>query len=282
MTIKNYLKYLTSKLTALYSFTEANSIANMLIIKKLQLNKIDLVLNSDNEISENNFQNLLKSELRLLDAEPIQYILGECFFYGLKYFVDKNVLIPRQDTEILVDFIIKKHKNNQNLKILDICSGSGCISISLQKNLPMAMVAAIEISENAIKIMKKNCILNNINGIKIYKYDLLSDENIPFKNNFDIIVCNPPYILEKEKVKMHKNVVCYEPELALFVKDDKPLIFYEKIFDKFVNHLNVKYLYFEINENFTNEIINIGMKKHFNKYEVLQDFNGNDRFVCFE
>jgi len=280
MILSAYIKNLIEKLSGIYEFNEAKSISNILISYVLEFSNTDIILNSSERISEEKMVKLDELEKRIMLCEPIQYIMGHTFFYGLKFFVDKNVLIPRQDTEIIVDDIVKNYSKANNLKILDICSGTGCIAIALKKNIPEANVFAIEISDKAIEIMKKNCIENDTTDIEIYKYDILSDKKFPFKQEFDLIISNPPYILENEKSQIHKNIINFEPEIALFVKDSDPLIFYRKILEKVKKNSNKKTkIYFECNQKFIYKIIQLCEYFGFKYDKIIKDFNENDRFI---
>ncbi len=207
---------------------------------------------------------------------PIQYILQESYFYGLKFKVNQSVLIPRPETEELVDLIIKKHKT-QIVNVLDICTGSGCVAISLAQNLPLAKIEALDISEEAIEIAKLNAL--NLNCcIDFYVANALEFEAESF-SNYDVIVSNPPYIKVSEKNQMSKQVVNYEPSIALFVNDNESLIFYEKIADFALKKLNKHgTLYFEINQNLGIETSLLLENKGFN-VQLLKDINQNDRMI---
>ena len=197
-------------------------------------------------------QNALQKTLdRLLAHEPIQHIIGECEFYGVRIKVTPEVLIPRPETEEIVDHIIQQYKGQKNLRVIDYCTGSGCIAIALAKHLE-AEVLAVDVSEKALEIAKENALLNKV-AVEFVQLDVLKEgctnknqetrtkrqdvrnskfqvSNFEFQvSSFDIIISNPPYVLESEKVQMDKNVLDYDPHLALFVADDKALIFYEHI-----------------------------------------------------
>ncbi len=222
-----------------------------------------------------------KSELdaaisRLKNYEPIQYILEETEFFGLPFYVNKNVLIPRPETEELLELIINENLQ-EGLSVLDIGTGSGCIAISLARYLRKADISAWEISPLALEVAILNSKKNNVN-INFKKTDVLGE--YPSDKRFDIIVSNPPYILEKEKQDMDANVLDYEPHTALFVPDDKSLIFYERIADIALQILkpNGK-LYFEINRAKGQETIDMLKKKGFLNIELHKDLSGNDRMV---
>jgi release factor glutamine methyltransferase len=254
-----------------YSNEETTSIAYIVIQEILGFNKIHVILNSDNIISLNheNKINLIINNLKL--DKPIQYILGKANFFNLSFFVNKYVLIPRPETEELINWILENKFN----KVLEIGTGSGCISISLAKN-SSANISAIDISSNAIKIARKNA--DN------YKLDInfLCEDVFTFKTDekYDLIVSNPPYVLESEKKKMHNNVLNFEPHNALFVKDTDPLLFYNFISVFASQHLNSNgFLFFEINEIFENEIILILKRNNFVNIELKKDLNGKDRMI---
>ena len=254
-----------------YSKEETTSIAYIVIKEILGFNKIHVILNSDNIISLNheNKINLIINNLKL--DKPIQYILGKANFFNLSFFVNKYVLIPRPETEELINWILENKFN----KVLEIGTGSGCISISLAKN-SSANISAIDISSNAIKIARKNA--DN------YKLDInfLCEDVFTFKTDekYDLIVSNPPYVLESEKKKMHNNVLNFEPHNAIFVKDTDPLLFYNFISVFASQHLNSNgFLFFEINEMFENEIILILKRNNFVNIELKKDLNGKDRMI---
>lgn len=221
--------------------------------------------------------NILKE---LEEGKPFQYIVGEAWFYNQKYLVSEAVLIPRPETEELVDLILKENKS-ENLKILDIGTGSGCIPIALKTHLPAAQVFGIDISEDALKVAKANA--GNLGqNVMFLRIDILNDVPVilPDDQRFDIIVSNPPYITPEEKLAMHKNVLDYEPHLALFVDQDKPLIFYEAIVNFALTNLKrAGKLYFEINKTYGKEIVHLLAEKGFKSISVRRDLSGHDRMV---
>ncbi|MBK0382569.1 peptide chain release factor N(5)-glutamine methyltransferase [Pedobacter sp. SD-b] len=218
-----------------------------------------------------NYLDQLKQEV------PIQYILAIADFYQLKFKVDKNVLIPRPETEELVHLIISDHKNKADLSILDIGTGSGCIPVALKKNITQAKVYAIDISEKALEIAKENALINRV------EVDFILDDALNLLNQkypkFDVIVSNPPYIAAKEKQELQKQVLNHEPHLALFVDDESPLVFYDKIADFAINNLNKNgFLYFEINQYLALETKQLIENKGF-KVDVIKDMNDNYRII---
>lgn len=233
---------------------------------------------SDKSIKLSESQKLKINEItqRLLRHEPIQYIIGVIEFYGLPFKVDENVLIPRPETEELVEQIIKDNTTSK-VDILDIGTGSGCIAISLKKHLPDANIQAWDISPQALHTAAENAKCN-ATDIKFEEVNVLS--NYPQKETFDIIVSNPPYILEQEKLQMADNVLQYEPHTALFVPDNNPLLFYERIADVGLNLLNLEgKLYFEINRSQGETTCKMLSEKGYINIELIRDISGNDRIV---
>lgn len=214
---------------------------------------------------------------QLKENTPLQYIIGKTEFYGLDFSVNKNTLIPRPETEELVDWIIKDNLN-ESKSILDIGTGSGCIAISLAKHLPESCIHAMDISEKALKMAKKNTILNHV-SVDFIEQDILNIKE--YKSNFyDIIVSNPPYVRALEKKKMQENVLNHEPHLALFVTDENPLVFYEAIVLFALKNLNKNgLLYFEINEFLGKETIALLEKHGFINIELKKDLFEKDRMI---
>ncbi len=277
MFLKEFRNHFNKELSSIFPQTEIDSFFYHLMEKKLGLQRIDLALNHAISLSDDNFQYFYNALARLKAQEPIQYILGETEFLGLPFKVTKDTLIPRPETEELVSWILTEfNSTNQNLTILDIGTGSGCIAISLAKNLPNAKISAIDISFKAIHIAKQNAARNDVH-IDFMELDILSKNQLHQK--FDIIVSNPPYVREIEKHEMHANVLQNEPPLALFVSDEQPLFFYEKIADLAKEQLKKEgSLFFEINQYLGNETIKMLNEKGF-KTELRKDIFGNDRMT---
>ena len=296
MTLKKFKLYFSDKLSEIYPQTEIDSFFFILIEELLGLQRIDTVLKPD-FIIENEILNNLKNIIsRLKKEEPIQYILGKTAFYGLPFLVDKNTLIPRPETEELVEWILKEIQElrikiqKESLSILDIGTGTGCIPISLAKNLKNITISAIDVSSNALKIAKQNASLNNVT-IDFFELDILQTENLNklsvlaqskthSNNKYDIIVSNPPYVRELEKVEIKNNVLNNEPHLALFVDNENPLIFYKKIADLAKSHLTKNgLLFFEINQYLSNETVTMLKEKEFTNIELKKDLFSNDRMI---
>ena len=230
-------------------------------------------INLNNTYIEKTIENITK---RLKKNEPIQYITGKCNFLNCKILLNKNVLIPRQETEEMVYNIIKINLNNK--KIVDMCSGSGCIGISIKKKYTNADVTCVDIDKKAIKISEKNSKINNVK-INFINEDIFN-ENIIEIGNFDILVSNPPYIPEDQKNTLEKKIILYEPHLALFVKKDDPLIFYKRLNYIIEKILNSNGLFFiEIHENFEKEIITLFNKEYIKNIEVHKDLNSKSRWI---
>ena len=252
MTIKKYRQYFINSLEDLYSIEELQSIFYLLAEKLLHLSRIDIALQLDDTLTSGEEINFNQAIDRLKIYEPVQYILGETEFFGYPFLVNKQVLIPRPETEELVSWIIDD-VDKKETTILDIGTGSGCIAISLAKKLNSAVVSAIDISNKAIEVAKKNALINNVN-VEYSSVDVLNFEDKlvlqdKWKSKFDIIVSNPPYVRMQEKKLMQLNVIDHEPDIALFVEDDNPLLFYQRIAEVGRKILSKNgEIYFEIHE----------------------------------
>ncbi|MBF4470418.1 peptide chain release factor N(5)-glutamine methyltransferase [Flavobacterium sp. HJJ] len=280
MKIKEYRNQFIQTLAPIYDEGEAESFFYLILEEKQQLKRIDLALQSDLEFSQEEIAvwNSILEQLRL--EIPIQYLLGKTSFYGLDFEVNENVLIPRPETEELVDWILESQKSkaeNRKLKILDIGTGSGCIAVSLAKNLPDAKVFAIDVSEKALATAKKNAEINAVE-ITFISQNILETQDLGQK--FDIIVSNPPYVRHLEKEEIKKNVLDNEPHLALFVEDNDALIFYRKIAELAQKNLSSSgQLYFEINQYLGKEMIELLETMNFKNVELRKDIYGNDRMT---
>jgi release factor glutamine methyltransferase len=238
------------------------------------LSRNDLLLNIEIKQRVNiDLDNLIA---RLNASEPIQYITGEAFFYGLKFKVSEAVLIPRPETEELVELVLKHSKSFINPTILDIGTGSGCIAVSLAKKHPQAIVSAWDISESALEIANKNAIFNQVD-VNFEKVDIL---NVNQKQQFDIVVSNPPYIAQSEAIDMRANVLNHEPHLALFVENDNPLVFYKAIAAFCKTNLKSGGRFFvEINETLGKETAEVFQNEGCVAIEIIKDMYGKERFV---
>lgn len=280
MLLKSYKAIFLNELSPLYDEKEIESFFYIILESFHNKKRIDLALDPAMEMDA---MQLLRWERVLADLKkqkPIQYILGETEFYGLPFLVNENTLIPRPETEELVEWILQSEKyevQNTKLKLLDIGTGSGCIAISLAKNLPNAIVSAIDVSEKALETAKKNAKMNTIEVNFILKNILKTDD---LEQNFDIIVSNPPYVRMLEKQEINPNVLEYEPHLALFVEDDDALLFYRKIAQLANKNLSENgLLYFEINQYLGKETVALLDNLGFKNIELKKDIYGNDRMV---
>ena len=280
MTIKHYRDQFIQELTPLYDAGEAESFFYLILEAKHQLKRVDLALQPDLVFSKAELEtwNLILEQLK--KEIPIQYLLGSTHFYGLEFEVNSNVLIPRPETEELVDWIIQSSKfkvQSSKFKILDIGTGSGCIAISLAKNLPNAEVFALDVSDKALATAQKNAELNQVT-IQFIHQSILETEDLG--QQFDLIVSNPPYVRHLEKHEIKKNVLDNEPHLALFVDDNDALIFYRKIAELALKNLNPQgQLYFEINQYLGQETLDLLQEMGFKDITLRKDIYGNDRMI---
>lgn len=286
MNIREFRDYFKISLKKLYPASEIDTFLFLLLEEYLNFKRIDIVLKSNFNISSE-VLTLLKSSTKLLEQEiPIQYIIGKTEFYGFPFILNEHVLIPRPETEELVTFILDKvsklesyHtiKKENTIKILDIGTGSGCIPIALKKSLPLAEISALEKSNKALRIAKKNTHLNKVD-INLIQQDILKTTQL--NNTYDIIVSNPPYVRESEKKEIKNNVLNNEPHMALFVEDNNPLIFFDKIAELAKNHLTKNgLLFFEINQYLGKETVDLLRLKGFNTIELKKDIFGHDRVI---
>ncbi|RBP32695.1 release factor glutamine methyltransferase [Oceanihabitans sediminis] len=286
MKLKEIKERFHKELDAIYGKDEVRSFFYLLIEELFDFNRLKLALDPEKSITKSEVDTILKALTRLKDQEPIQYIIGETEFYGLPFKVNENTLIPRPETEELVNLIIENTKEkiekDRSFSILDIGTGTGCIAITLAKNLPNAKVYAVDVSAEAIEKAKENAALNNVE-VAFIETDILDKESWDVKFSaleFDIIVSNPPYVRELEKQQMKPNVLNNEPHLALFVGDENPLLFYKAI-SKFADRKlqSSGELYFEINEYLGKEMIALLEENNFRNIELKQDFFRKDRML---
>ena len=277
ISIAQLSRQIQTKLTPIYGEGEAKAMVRLIFHSLKGWSLTDMIIHADNIVSPYVLEKTEKIISRLLDNEPIQYILGEAYFYGMNLKVDNSTLIPRPETEELVDIIVHENQSHKDLNILDIGTGSGAIAIALSRNLPFSNVDAIDISENALKIANENA-RNLHTHIGFTKADIFKFE--PKTDYYDIIVSNPPYIDEAEKDSMDSNVLEYEPHQALFVPDENPLIYYIRITETAKDSLKQRgHLYFEINPRHAEELAEYLNKKGYMDIEIVKDINGKKRFI---
>lgn len=275
-TILSLKQLIRKELSLIYPLGEINSFIYIIFEQVLSYKKIDTNINNKEIVNEDSLKIIYKIVERLKNNEPIQYIFEETDFYDLEFKLNKDTLIPRQETEELVDLIIQEN-TNKDVSILDIGTGSGCIAISLKKNLKLANLSAIDISSRALLMAQENANRYNLK-INFIQDDILSPiQTYPI---YDIIVSNPPYIRNSEKNSMLKNVLDHEPHRALFVEDIDPLIFYREIAIFGKKHLSKQgILYFEINENLSIETKNLLEEIGYNEVSIIKDINEKDRII---
>lgn len=281
MRSKDLFKTISKALQTIYAVQEADSIAFGLLDYLYGLRKMDILLDKPLLETQNMAEpNLVLALQRLLQHEPLQYVTSKAYFFGFEFFVNSNTLIPRPETEELVQLILSDIVEKQALSpknILDIGTGTGCIPITLFLNLPKTTVYAVDIDEKTLQVAQKNA---HTLGATVYfeQIDILTQDLDKFPN-FDIIVSNPPYVTEKEKAEIRKNVLDYEPHKALFVPDENPLLFYRRIAELAQNKLNANgTLYFEINQYLGAAMQDLLENLQFENVQLLKDLSGNMRF----
>lgn len=282
MKLKQVKLEFINSLSEIYPSTEIESFFFLLTEAYLNMNRLQVALKPDEIITEKDRKLFDEAAKRLQKNEPIQYIIGDTEFYGFPFKVNNDVLIPRPETEELVEWIVKDVRNSHKfnaqhstLKILDIGTGSGCIPISLAKELPQAKLSSVDISAKAIETAKLNAKLNSVN-VEFFQQDILATERLDEK--YDVIVSNPPYVRNLEKQEMQQNVLAYEPAIALYVEDEDSLLFYRKIAQLAKKALTENgTLYFEINQYLTEEMKQLLQTEGFQQIEFKKDIYKNDR-----
>ena len=278
-TIRDVFDQFKLGLKDLYEVNEITSLTQLAIAEKTGFSNAKIKAFPELELSVDVIKKLENILLGLTTGKPIQYILGKTEFYGLPFLVNPSVLIPRPETEELVDWVLDSLKTeNNNGCILDIGTGSGCIAISIKKHLPGFNVSAIDISVKAIETALENARLNQVD-VEFIEGDILQ-LNAPLKNKYGVIVSNPPYVTPSDKRKMHTNVTDFEPHIALFVSYDDPLIFYRFIAKFAIKHLDQNgLLFFEINESYGQETVNLLDELGFKEISLRKDLSGRDRML---
>ena len=280
MTILEGEKELIQKLLPLYGEREAAAISDRIMEHLLQLQKIDRILNKSIQLSRDQLARFEKLRKELSAHKPLQYVIHEAWFLGMKLYVDENVLIPRPETEELVEWVLEEPGIRMpNIRILDIGSGSGCISIALKKFLPETHLISCDISPGALIVAKRNAQMQQV-SIEFTELDFLDQKAWDKLPLVDIIVSNPPYISLSEFDKLDKNVSRYEPHQALFVPDKDPLIFYEAIAQFAKSNLDISgKIFAEINQTRSSELQELFRRFGFANVEIRKDLHGNERFI---
>ena len=277
MKLIEFRSYFRSQLKEVSSVEQSDDFLKRITQNYFGWDAVKFGLEPDYQLSD--FE-LSKLSLALRDLEgekPLQYILGTSHFMNLDFEVNSFVLIPRPETEELVEWILKNENDASPKTILDIGTGSGCIAIALKQGAPKWKISAVDVSENALSVAKKNA-KNNELDVEFYLEDILDEPSWPI--GLDIIVSNPPYVLPSEKGKMKNNVLAYEPDLALFVPENDPLLFYNRIIEFGQKNLNQGgALYFEINPIFVKELYSFLKNHNFESVEVRKDFLKKPRMI---
>jgi len=281
MTIQQSYKQLLFQLYEMYGDREAANIADIVIENITGFKKVDRLINKQFPLNEEQLQLLNDYTNELLKHKPVQYVLNEVWFAGMKLYVDENVLIPRPETEELVEWIVKTvaSRKSQVASILDIGTGSGCIPVALKKKLLSVEVHALDISEEALTVAKRNAVTQQTE-INFHLLNILDKNLWRQLPKFDIIVSNPPYVTQGEASSMQKNVLQYEPHLALFVDDEDAMKFYKAIAEFGLYHLNNNgQIFFEINEMMGKQICDLLNQYRYLNIELKKDLQNKDRMI---
>lgn len=276
--VKSVKQYFSERLKGAFSEREIRMMFQLCAEKRLNLSSSELLLSDSVRMSESDllfFRSVVK---RLQNNEPFQYICGETEFYGLRIKTDSRVLVPRPETEELVDWIVKSQYDDMT-NLADVCSGSGCIALALKSKLPQVNVSGFDVSEGALDLSRENALFNSLD-VRFDKLDVLESE-LPFEDDsLDVIVSNPPYVTENEKIGMQEHVLLHEPHLALFVDNDLPFVFYDKIACQAAKKLKQEgWLYFEINEKYGSEMIALMEQHGYQNIELKEDLQGKNRMI---
>ncbi|WP_158266978.1 peptide chain release factor N(5)-glutamine methyltransferase [Chitinophaga niastensis] len=279
MTIQTAFTYITGTISELYDEREAANIAHIIMEHLTGMSKLDRIVHKTKILSPDQ-NNRLKLAIEALQRqEPVQYITGSSWFYGMELMVNKDVLIPRPETEELVEWMVHDAAHRHRLQLLDIGTGSGCIPLALKKALPDAQVSAIDVSEGALHVARTNASRLRLE-VNFIHMDALDAQQVATLPEFDMIVSNPPYITQSEQTSMQERVWGYEPSLALFVPDNDALLFYRHITILAKSKLQPGgALYFEINEALGKEVVALMEEHGFQQVTLKQDMFGKDRMV---
>ena len=278
MNIHSAYLEMKQKLSAIYPLREAGNIADMAMEKITAQSKSERLIHKDDLLNPKQLTQWHDILQQLLEGRPIQYVIEEAWFAGMKFYVNEHVLIPRPETEELVEWILQESAGQQ-LNVLDIGTGSGCIAIALKEGNALLNVHAMDVSATALQVAEKNAVENNAQ-VHFMQTDILDESKWDAFPKFDIIVSNPPYIPQHEATDMENNVLRYEPHLALFVADDNPLIFYDAIAKFGIEKLSANgRLFFEINESLGKETKAVIEKYGYREVAIKKDMQGKDRMI---
>ncbi len=276
MTIKEQYHSFLQQIQTIYNLNEATVISDWVFESLAGIKRFDIIKDPNQQLVNPKEIEIVLEEL--LQHKPIQYVLGEAWFYNMKLKVNQHVLIPRPETEELVQLVLNEVTNIKMPTVLDIGTGSGCIALALKKNMPQAIVTAIDVSREALLVAKENATTQQC-SIQFLEVDFLDESQWAVLPMFDIIISNPPYIPITEKGKMDNNVTLFEPHKALFVPDDSPLLFYKKIAGFADKHLNpTGKIFMETHEDFANQTAALFLE-HFKEVTIQKDIFGKERMV---
>lgn len=278
-TLDGLRSYFSERLSNQFSASEIKLMLKTFVTTRLNISDTEFMLAGDLRFSESDLLYFRSVVKRLQTNEPFQYISGKTEFYGLELLCDKRALIPRPETEELVDWIVQSADKNSELTIVDLCAGSGCIALGLKSKLPKAKVEAWELSQDALDLITENCPFTGLE-IESKKVDVLKINELNSSKLYDLWVSNPPYIPHLERWRMEENVLAFEPEMALFVADDDPFIFYDRIAKAASTQLvDGGWLYFEIHEDFSEEVMHCLTIHGFVNIELRKDLQGKSRMI---
>jgi release factor glutamine methyltransferase len=280
--IKDIREYYLSELKKIYPYSEAVTFLDLIFERRFNVTKVERILEPGRRLSESEMLTVHADVKALKTFKPIQYILNATEFCGLKIFVDERVLIPRPETEELVSRIVDEQKDNEGLAILDIGTGSGAIALALKNALPGVEISGCDISPEAIAVARENGNETDL-AVNFFLLDIFNSADWTDLPHYDLIVSNPPYVTDSEKQLMAANVLAWEPELALFVPDDDPMLFYRQVIRFADQHLKPGgNVYFEINENFGAEMHELLQNNDYQNIDLQQDLSGKDRMISAE
>ncbi len=275
--VSDITQFFRKELEGLYPRPEIEQFIALTFAHILDFSRVDLILNTEEPIKVEKTRSLMNVVEKLKQFEPIQYILGQVLFYGIPLKVNRDVLIPRPETEELVRWILDENLGT-DVHVMDVCTGSGCIALALKNQLKDATVFGVDKSVEALNIATQNATSNKI-GVDFFHFDVLKQASFGFMK-FDIMVSNPPYVRHLEKFQMDKNVLDFEPHMALFVDNEDPLLFYRIIVELADGHLNKSgQLFFEINEAYGGDVMQLLRDHNYTNCELRKDLNGRDRMV---
>lgn len=280
MTVEGLQRYITDTLTPCVGQPEARAMCRVILEDAMDMDPVKTVMEGDRLLEPGTVDRILSILQRTAHGEPLQYVLGKARFHGLEIEVTPDVLIPRPETSQLVDIILDNvPANRKDLRVLDVCTGSGAIAVALARALPWAVVTAVDLSDAAVELARRNARRLHV-AVDDVKDDALAMTMV--KGTFDIIVCNPPYVTVGEKAAMDPRVLDHEPHMALFVPDDCPLVFYEAVGKFALTHLEKDgALYFEINPLFGAALRRMLIAQGWESVDVLRDYRGKERFaIC--